>query len=153
MAPRSLRRIATTALLLVTVPVLCSCSSLSLVFGSTESGALAGIDDFRADDTLAAPSWVPDDASAIRYTTDVTNHASILTFTSATHFAQGTCDVMSAGASESTAASGAPLDDSWWPDKLPSSLFTCDDGWTAFADGDTIYAFTPGTAADSGPAA
>lgn len=153
MAPRHLRRIAAATLVLAIVPALCSCSSLQLAFGSTAGGAYAAIDGFRDDDTLPAPSWVPDDASAIRYTTDVADHASILMFDSPTHFATGTCDLMSSGASVSTAEAGAPIDDSWWPESIPSSLFSCEGGWTAFTDGDTIYAFNPGSAADGTPAA
>ncbi|PSL36671.1 hypothetical protein CLV49_0268 [Labedella gwakjiensis] len=151
MAPRHLRRIAAAALALAIVPALCSCSSLQLAFGSTVGGAYGAIDGFRDDDTLPAPSWVPDDASAIRYTTDLADHASILTFQSPTHFVAGTCELMSAGASASTAETGVPIDDSWWPETIPSSLFSCDGGWTAFTDGDTIYAFSPGTVADGSP--
>lgn len=149
MAPRHTRRIATTALLLAAIPLLCSCSSLQLAFGSTTGGAFDTIDGFRADDTLPAPSWVPDDADAIRYTTDIADHASILTFRSAAHFAPGTCDLMSPTAATTAADAGVPLDDSWWPEVIPSELFSCDGGWTAFTDGDTIYAFSPGTDSSS----
>ncbi|RUQ98955.1 hypothetical protein [Labedella endophytica] len=151
MAPRHLRSIAATALVLAAAPLLCSCSSLQLAFGSTVGGAYAAIDGFRSDDVLPAPTWVPDDATAIRYTTDLADDASILMYHSASHFTPGTCELMSPTAASST--DGAPLDDSWWPESIPSALFVCDSEWTAFADGDTIYAFTAGTAApDASPA-
>jgi hypothetical protein len=146
MAPRLLPRVAAAALVLAVVPLLCSCSSLELAFGSTAGGAFSDIDDFRADDTLPAPSWVPDDATAIRYTTDIVDEASILMFQSSAHFAPGACDLMTPTAATSTQKAGVPLDDSWWPDEVPADLFSCSGGWTAFTEGDTIYAFTPGTA-------
>jgi hypothetical protein len=145
MAPRLLSRVAAAALVLAAVPLLCSCSSLELPFGSTVGGAFSDIDDFRADETLPAPSWVPDDATAIRYTTDIVDEASILMFQSAAHFAPGTCDLVTPTAATSTRTTAVPLDDSWWPEEMPTDLFSCSGGWTAFTDGDTIYAFTPGT--------
>ena len=152
MAPRLLSRFAAAALVLAAVPLLCSCSSLELAFGSTVGGALSDIDDFRTDDTLPAPSWVPDDATAIRYTTDIVDEASILMFQSTAHFAPGTCDLMTPTAATSTRTAGVELDDSWWPDEVPADLFSCSGGWTAFAEGDTIFAFAPGTP-DPDPAA
>ena len=149
MAPRHLRTIVATALVLATAPLLTSCSSVQLAFGSTAGGAFAAIDEFRADDALPAPSWVPDDASSIRYTTDLGDHASILMYQSATHFAPGTCDLMSPAASSTAVSDGVPLNDSWWPDAIPDVLFGCEDGWKAFADGDTVYAFTLGSPSDA----
>jgi hypothetical protein len=147
------RRIAATALALAVPLVLCSCSSLTLAFGSTAGGAYSAIEGFRTDETLSAPSWVPTDASGIRYTTDLIDGATILTFASPTHFTPGTCDLMTGTTASTAAAAAVPLDDSWWPESMPSSLFACDGGWTAFTEGDTIYAFTPGSAHESARAA
>ncbi|RWZ49924.1 hypothetical protein ELQ90_11285 [Labedella phragmitis] len=144
MAPRPARLVALTALALATAPVLVSCSAVQFAFGSTKSAAYSGIDDFRADTTLPAPPWVPDDATAIRYTIDVADGSSIVTFQSPSHFTSGTCE---ADAQRSVAAEAgeiqAPLQDSWWPETLPAALFTCDTGWTAFVDGDAVYGFLP----------
>jgi hypothetical protein len=150
MAPRSARLIALTALALAAAPALVSCSAVQLAFGSTESAAYSGVDDFRADTTLPAPSWVPDDATAIRYTTDVADGSSIVTFTSPSHFTSGTCEAdAQRSASAEAGAIQAPLRDSWWPETLPAALFTCDAGWTAFVDGDAVYGFLPaGTESD-----
>lgn len=142
-APRP-HRLAATALALALLPVLCSCSSLQLAFGSTSSGAFSTLADFRADDSVPAPDWVPTDAADIRYTTDARDRASILMFRSPTHFAPGACDLLSETSAATTAEQASPLEDSWWPDALPASLFSCGDGWTAFTDGDTVYAFDAG---------
>ncbi|RWZ64411.1 hypothetical protein ELQ92_06485 [Labedella populi] len=150
MVSRPVRLTAFVALAVLAAPLLASCSSLQLAFGSTTSAAYGSIDEFRTDTTLPAPSWVPDDATDIRYTTDLADDSSILTYRSASHFASGACDTdaRTPNVSESEIVAEAPLEDTWWPETLPATLVTCDAGWTAFVDGDVVYGFTPG-ASDS----
>lgn len=145
MASRSARLTALAALALLVAPALVSCSSLQLAFGSTTSAAYGSVDAFRADTTLPAPSWIPDDATDIRYTTDLADDSSILTYRSASHFASGGCDTdaQTSGAGATTVAE-APLEDTWWPESMPGTLFSCDAGWTAFVEGDVVYGFIAG---------
>lgn len=152
MASRSARLIALTALAVLTAPLLTSCSSLQLAFGSTTSAAYGSVDGFRADPTLPAPDWIPDDATDIRYTTDLEDDSSILTYRSASHFANGGCDAAAqTSTSGETSAVAAPLEDTWWPESVPASLFSCDAGWTAFVDGDVVYGFIGGEPSTGGP--
>jgi hypothetical protein len=148
MASRSVRVTALVALAVLAAPALASCSSLQLAFGSTTSAAYGNVDGFRADTTLPAPSWIPDDATDIRYTTDLADDSSIVTYRSAAHFASGGCEAEAQTSTSGDAATTVvPLEDTWWPEALPSTLFACDDGWTAFVDGDVVYAFIAGSAA------
>jgi hypothetical protein len=144
MAHRSVRTLTAVALAIAASACLASCAGPALSFGSTTSGAYEDLEGLRTDDDLDPPGWIPADAVSIRFTTDLVDQAAILAFRSPTHFADGTCDLL-----EATASAGAlpavPLDDSWWPKTPPAAHFACDDGWTAFVDGDTVYAYTRGS--------
>lgn len=155
MASRSVRVTSLVALAVLAAPALASCSSLQLAFGSTTSAAYGSVDGFRADTTLPAPSWIPDDATDIRYTTDLADDSSIVTYRSASHFASGGCDAEAQTSTSGDASAAAPLEDTWWPEEVPATLFSCDAGWTAFVDGDVVYGFIAGaaTADDEGRAA
>ncbi len=145
MVPRSLRVPAVIALAVASASLLSSCSGLQLAFGSTTGAAYAEVAAFRADTTLPAPSWVPDDATDIRYTTDLVDRSAILMYRSPTRFQNGSCDV-EREPEDSSVAPIVPLDDSWWPESLPTTLFGCGDDWTTFVDGDIVYGFTTGSA-------
>jgi hypothetical protein len=147
MASRSVRVTALVALAVLAAPALTSCSSLQLAFGSTTSAAYGSVDGFRDDTTLPAPSWIPDDATDIRYTTDLADDSSIVTYRSASHFANGGCDPEAQTSASGAVPVEAPLEDTWWPETLPATLFSCDAGWTAFVDGDVVYGFIAGSAA------
>ena len=95
----------------------------------------------KASSTAAfgSPGFIPDDAALIRADYDTTGGGAILTYSSKTHFAPGTC----------TTPAPIPkptVQDSWWPiDGLPASGFRCSGGWTAFVIGDQVYAAVPTT--------
>jgi hypothetical protein len=125
----------TAILLLVSAFALSGCSALKPV---TEIAAPVHNSIFPtvADADGALPEWIPEDAAQIRLKKSNSSDAAIVTYVSATHFPADECPA-------SEAPPLAPkLRDSWWPQQLPAETVTCPDGWYAFANGDTVYAWT-----------
>lgn len=97
--------------------------------------------EYKAADTAAfgSPTFVPDDATLIRVDYDTRSKDAIMTYTSKTHFAAGTC-------TKPAVLPKPEIQDSWWPlNGVPATGVSCPGGWAAFAIGDQVYAAFPGT--------
>ncbi|WP_223691725.1 hypothetical protein [Leifsonia poae] len=83
---------------------------------------------------FGSPAFIPADATIIRVDYDTEGTGAILTYTSKTHFAAGTC-------TKTTSIPKPSVQDSWWPvDGMPKEAQSCPGGWAAFAIGDQVYA-------------
>jgi hypothetical protein len=88
-----------------------------------------------APSAVALPSWIPPTATMIRIKTDETKNASILTFS---------LDpvVMVGPACPQNLAKQPQLNETWWPQTLPTDGYTCIDNWTINLIDGKYYAWT-----------
>ena len=90
-----------------------------------------------ATSAFGSPTFIPADATIIRVDYDTQNPAAILTYTSKTHFATGTC-------TKPAAVPKPAVQDSWWPTAaIPAQGVSCPGGWSAFVIGNQVYAARP----------
>ena len=125
---------ATASVLLVAS--LGGCAAFQSLSSNVASDIFASKADFTPSATSAfgSPTWLPDDATTIRVDYDRNAGTAILTYTSAKHFAPGTCTA-------SSPVPKPPIQDSWWPvDTVPATAVSCTGGWKAFVLGNQVYA-------------
>jgi hypothetical protein len=117
---------------------LTGCSVIGAFTPHVDSAIYADAKEFTASATSAfgSPTFLPDDATIIRVDYDTQGKGAILTYSSKTHFKAGTCTA-------ATKMLKPEIQDSWWPSAgVPDQGVSCPGGWTAFANGDQIYAAT-----------
>ena len=123
----------------VTVAALSGCTLASAITPPVESALYPTTADVGGKNgTIPIPSWVPADAVNVQIKKNNETGASIMQFAELTPTAIGAaCDASIAG--------NLPvLDDTWWPQTLPTEGVTCVDGWHVFVLGGIQYfAWTP----------
>ncbi|WP_374009748.1 hypothetical protein [Leifsonia sp. LS-T14] len=131
-----IRTIGVIATMSAIAVALSGCSVLTAFEPHVSAEIFDSAKEMKATNTavFGSPSFVPDDATIIRVDYDTQNGSAILTYTSKTHLAPGTC-------TKETTAPKPAIQDSWWPvDGIPAKAGDCGDGWSVFAIGDQVWA-------------
>jgi hypothetical protein len=115
---------------------LSGCSALSAFEPHVQSAIFDSAKEMKASGTAAfgSPDFVPDDATIIRVDYDTQDGSAILTYTSKTLLAPGTCP-------KQVPTAKPTIQDSWWPvEGIPATSAGCSGGWSAFAIGSQVWA-------------
>jgi hypothetical protein len=118
---------------------LSGCSVVAAFSPHVEAEIYDTAKDLAADkaSAIGMPGFIPDDATVIRVDWDTQTGAAILTYTSPTHYKEGTC-------SGEVPLPKPSIQDSWWPiASLPATALSCSDGWTGFVIGNETFAALP----------
>ncbi|SDY43047.1 hypothetical protein [Herbiconiux ginsengi] len=109
------------------VATLSGCTLANAITPPIETAVYATTPDSRAAGaTLPLPSFVPDDAVMIRIKENSETGDAILVF------GDGAPEPIGAPCDASEADSAPALDDTWWPQSIPTDGVTCIDGWHIF---------------------
>ena len=132
-------RIRTAGVIATTIALalaLSGCSVITAFEPHVSSEIYDTAKDMKAANTavFGSPEFVPDDATIIRVDYDTQDGSAIMTYTSKTHVAPGTC-------AKEVPVPKPTIQDSWWPvDGLPAKAGDCGGGWSGFAIGDQVFA-------------
>ena len=116
-----------------TVVALSGCTLANAITPPVEAQLYSTLADASgAPSSLAVPSWVPADATNIRIKTNTETGDSLMQFYAAPVSLGGPCDA-------SVASNLPKLDDTWWPQTLPTDGIVCADGWHLFLVNNAQY--------------
>ena len=122
-----------------TVAALSGCTLASAITPPVESALYPTTSDVGGSNgSIPIPSWVPSDAQMVHIKQNTETGDAIMQFGMAAAVAIGTpCDA-------SVSGNLPPLDDTWWPQSLPTDTATCQDGWhIVFLYGSQYFAWKP----------
>ncbi|WP_295119198.1 hypothetical protein [uncultured Leifsonia sp.] len=138
--PRT-RRLGLAVAAVPLVAALSGCSVVAAFTPHVEPAIYDTVKDYKAAShpTVAAPSFMPDDATVIRIDYDTQTGEAIMTYASAKQLAPKVCTKV-------TTAPKPTIQDSWWPTTgIPEKVSLCPGNWSVFAIGSQLYAARPAT--------